>query len=301
MATTVDYKDLFKRLEALECPAETNVAQTKTFSTGVWTLDKLLGGGYPQGRIIELFGGEMSGKSYLALRAIAATQKVTAKDMKCAYLDVEQSFDPKWAATVSVDMSRLIVISPECAEQALEAARAMAEAGIPLIVIDSTAALVPKAELEGEIGDQTIGLQARLISQAMRILVGSAKKGDSTIVFINQLREKVSRMPSWGGDPTTTPGGRALKFYSSVRISVERGQKIKSEEKGDEKSIIGHFMEIKIPKNKCGGIPFAHASAPFYYGTGIDDKQTVLDFAIDLGVIKQTGSKYSFGTDSWIG
>jgi recombination protein RecA len=298
-----DFKKLFSKLEDIGVSCDSRIESVASFSSGVWNIDALTGiRGYPVGRIIELFGGEMSGKSYLAMRAVASMQRKLEEeksDARCVYIDIEQSFDPVWAKSIGIDINKLLILRPDYAEQALETAKIMTE-GSPLIIIDSTAALLPKSELEGTIEESNVGVLARVMSKALRVLVQAAANNKCTIIFINQLREKI---PMAGrpifGDSTDTPGGRALKFYSSVRLRVERRSIIKSGDGRDSKPV-GHMMDIKIVKNKCGS-PMGSVTLPFYYDKGIDDRAGIIDFAIDNNVISRNGSKYTYGTHSWVG
>jgi recombination protein RecA len=254
-----------------------------SIGTGLYTLDfGAIGcGGVPRGRIIELFGPESSGKTTIALHVIGMEQK---NDALCAFIDAEHALDVSYATKLGVDVDNLIVSQPNSGEQALETAEALIDSrAVSLIVIDSVAALVPQAELDGEMGESHMGLQARLMSQACRKLNGKCAMNGVTIIFINQIREKIGVM---FGSPETTTGGRALKFYASVRIDVRKVWKseIKS---GDV--IIGHDIKLKIVKNKMGP-PFREAFATLIYETGIDTTSNFLDYAIDIGAIQQNGA-----------
>lgn len=253
-------------------------------SSGSLSLDVALGiGGYPKGRIIEIFGPESSGKTTVALHAIAEAQKIGGR---VAFIDAEHSLDPKYAERLGVNISELILSQPDNGEQALEICEALVRSGaISTIVIDSVAALVPKAEIEGEMGDSHMGLQARLMSQALRKLSGVVNKTNTTAIFINQLREKVGII---FGSPEVTPGGRALKFYSSIRLDVRRSEPIKS---GTD--IIGGRTNIKVVKNKMAP-PFKIASVDIMYGTGISTEGEVVDLASDLNIIEKSGTWYSY-------
>lgn len=264
-------------------------SEVQYFTTGVKLLDIVLGKGYPLGRIIELFGSEGSGKSYLSLLAIAAFQKA---GKKAVLFDVENSFDPVWASKVGVDVKNLLVLQADYGEQVFEGIRVLAEEKCDLVVIDSTAALAPKSEIEGDIEDQTIGLQARMISKSLRMINASVAKNNTLVIFINQLREKMN-ISSFFGDSSDSPGGRALKFYSSVRIRVEKGSLIK-----DDKNVVGHHMIVKVVKNKVGK-PYGSVSFPFYYGRGIDEKEAVLEYLLEKGIITQSGRKYTLKDRSW--
>lgn len=253
-------------------------------SSGSIALDLALGvGGYPKGRIIEIYGPESSGKTTVTLHAIAEVQK---QGGYAAFIDAEHALDPQYAKRLGVDIDNLILSQPDNGEQGLEIADALINSGaIDIVVIDSVAALVPKAEIDGDMGDQFIGLQARMMSQAMRKLSGTISKTKCIVIFINQLREKVGVM---FGNPETTPGGRALKFYSSVRIEVRKGEAIKN---GTE--IIGAKANIKIVKNKVAS-PFKTASVDIIFGYGINHIGEVVDMATELDIINKSGSWYSY-------
>ena len=253
-------------------------------SSGSIALDLALGvGGYPKGRIIEIYGPESSGKTTVTLHAIAEVQK---QGGYAEFIDAEHALDPQYAKILGVDIDNLILSQPDNGEQGLEIADALINSGaIDIVVIDSVAALVPKAEIDGDMGDQFIGLQARMMSQAMRKLSGTISKTKCIVIFINQLREKVGVM---FGNPETTPGGRALKFYSSVRIEVRKGEAIKN---GTE--IIGAKANIKIVKNKVAS-PFKTASVDIIFGYGINHIGEVVDMATELEIINKSGSWYSY-------
>ena len=259
--------------------------KVEAISTGSLGVDIALGiGGLPKGRIIEVYGPESSGKTTIALHTIAEAQK---QGGICGFIDAEHALDPVYAKALGVDVDNLIVAQPDTGEQALEIAQALIESGaIDVIVVDSVAALVPRAEIEGDMGDSHVGLQARLMSQALRKLTGSIKKANCVAIFINQLREKVGVM---FGNPETTTGGRALKFYSSVRLEVRRvGQPIKQ---GDK--LLGNTTKFKVVKNKVAP-PFKEFEVDIMYGEGISRLSEVIDIGSELGIINKSGSWYSY-------
>lgn len=252
--------------------------------SGSLTLDIALGvGGYPKGRIIEIYGPESSGKTTMALHAIAEAQK---QGGRAAFIDAEHALDPVYAKKLGVDIDELLLAQPDTGEQALEICDALVKSeAISIVVIDSVAALVPQAEIDGEMGDSHIGLQARLMSQALRKLAGSINKTGTTAIFINQLREKVGIM---FGNPETTPGGRALKFYSTIRLDVRRSETLKV---GD--TMIGNRTNIKVVKNKVAP-PFKTATVDIMYGEGVSHEGELIDIASDINVLDKSGAWYSY-------
>ena len=253
-------------------------------STGSLALDGALGvGGYPKGRIIEIYGPESSGKTTFALHAIAEAQKAGGY---AAFIDAEHALDPKYAKALGVNIEDLVLSQPDSGEQALEIAEALIKSGaIDIIVIDSVAALVPEAEINGEMGDSHVGLQARLMSQAMRKLSGIISKTKCVAIFINQIREKVGVMY---GNPETTPGGRALKFYSTIRLDVRRGEQLKN---GSE--AVGNKTVVKVVKNKVAP-PFKVAEVEIIYGEGISKIGELIDAAVNMGIINKAGAWFSY-------
>lgn len=283
-STLKDIRNYFNDKGIIMKMSEQPSVEVQVIPTGSLILDDCLGvGGYPKGRIIEIYGPESSGKTTLALEAIAQVQKAGGK---AAFIDAEHAIDPEYSKTLGVNIDDLILSQPDYGEQALEIVDMLALShAIDLIVVDSVAALVPKAEIEGTFEDNSVGLQARLMSKALRKLAGILSKGNCTVIFINQLREKVGVMY---GNPETTTGGRALKFYATIRIEIRRGEQIKD---GDK--FVGNYINVKVNKNKVAP-PYRSCKIELTYGQGIQREHELAMLAVEYGIIEKSGSWFSY-------
>jgi len=268
---------------------EKPVEKVPAISTGSISIDRITGiGGIPKGRITEIYGPESSGKTTLALHVISNVQK---EGGVAAFIDAEHALDPTYAKALGINLEELLISQPDSGEQALEIAETLVRSGaVDVIVIDSVAALVPEAEIKGDMGESHVGLQARLMSQALRKLTAAVSKSNGALIFINQVREKIGMM-GYGGPQETTTGGRALKFYSSMRMEIRNAGQIK----GKNEERIGHKAKVKIVKNKLAP-PFREAIVEIYYGEGISREADLLNLGEELGIVKKSGSWYSFGS-----